>query len=417
MMHQEHSPSHMTRAYTSADVFKLSPLSMLVYRSRAVRTPTEPELETLVRDAQARNGREAITGLLIYDQGTFYQWLEGPSASIARVWSSIKHDPRHCDVEILREQVLPKRHFPKWHMRLARRTHERFKIPAPVQNLPPEFVDGRLVPPIVFSIKAWDEILEEVVIPGLKLVHQADARAVASVPLSASVLWHPRVGAVRELAELLRAVDVGNAGDFINSLVAQGASLNALYQELFEPAARFLGGLWYEDRCTEIDVTMSMSRLQFLARRLSERFEKTSRLFRPGHAVLVVPQPGEAHMLSAGMASELFWRAGWDVSCEFPGNDADLEALVHDHWFDALELSTSTALRREHRLGDIGDTILAAQNASMNRSLAIIVDGRVFVERPQSSVEVGADAGCISVVDCVPAAERLVTSLALRTAS
>jgi hypothetical protein len=418
MMHQQFSPSVNSRRFAAPDVVESYPLSMLVYRSRAVVAPTEAELEALLRQAQARNQAESVTGLLIYDQGSFYQWLEGPGAALARIWHSIKHDPRHCDIEILREQLIAKRHYGSWNMRLVSRTHGRFEIPLPPsRRRPAEFMDGHRVQPKVFSIKAWDQILDEVVIPGLKWMHRSGSQTDPAPGRPAPLIWHPRVGAVRELAETLRSVDTGAAGHFINGLVSQGASLEALYQEVFEPAARFLGGLWYEDRCDDVAVTLAMGRLQFLARRLSEQFGKTSQRMRPGHAVLVVPQPGELHMLGVGMASELFWRAGWDVSCEFPGTDAALQELVHENWFDVLELSLSTALRHEHRLQHVSETIQAVQNTSKNPAVVIVVDGRVFVERPGSASEVGANAGCVSVVDCVPQAERLLTAIALRTPS
>ncbi len=112
------------------------------------------------------------------------------------------------------------------------------------------------------------------------------------------------------------------------------------------------------------------------------------------------------------MASELFWRDGWDVSCEFPSTDRDLGRLVQERWFDVLELSLSTALRRERAMTAMGITIKAAQAASLNPALMIIVDGRAFVERPRTYQDVGADAGCVSVVDAVPAAHRLLATRA-----
>jgi hypothetical protein len=132
---------------------------------------------------------------------------------------------------------------------------------------------------------------------------------------------------------------------------------------------------------------------------------------RPGHAVLIAPEPGESHGLGAAMASELFWRDGWDVSCEFPSSDAHLGQLLKDRWFDVLELSSSTALARDHRLAAISVTIRAAHAASQNPALMIIVDGRAFIERPQAYLDIGADAGCVTVVEALPAAHRLLSGV------
>jgi hypothetical protein len=110
------------------------------------------------------------------------------------------------------------------------------------------------------------------------------------------------------------------------------------------------------------------------------------------------------------LASELFWRGGWDVACEFPNTDDALRDLVHQQWFDVLELSSSGSLCRDHRLQAMRSSIQAAQSASLNPALAVIVDGRSFFERPDAYLEVGAHLACISSIDALPAAEHLLDS-------
>ena len=83
-----------------------------------------------------------------------------------------------------------------------------------------------------------------------------------------------------------------------------------------------------------------------------------------------------------------------------PPSERELEFLLHQ---------AQTRNRAE--------SIRTAHDASVNSNLAVIVDGRVFVESPQGSIDIGADAGCLSVTESVPAAERLVRALAMRTAS
>lgn len=377
------------------------PVSMMTCRSRAVVPPTESELNHLRRQAETRNRAESITGLLVYDQGRFFQWLEGPSEALSRVFESIRSDPRHCQVEVTREQYIPRRHFGNWHMRVA---HRGFTLTS-TEVLADEKAALRSAPETGSASPAqWEQLLGDIVIPQLKRKHPVDS--------ASPLLWHPRSDAVAELATLLRGIDTAAATEFIRTLIEAGASLESLYQEIFEPTARYLGSLWYEDRCDEMQMTLSLGRLSCEARRVGEQFEPLTAGWRPNRSVLVAPQPGEPHMLGAGMASELFWHAGWQVTCEFPRHDADLSELVHEHWFDVLDLSMSNALRHDHQLPAMGESIRAAHEASVNPHLAIIVDGRVFAECPSSSIQVGADAGCVSVTDSVPAAERLVTAVA-----
>jgi hypothetical protein len=110
------------------------------------------------------------------------------------------------------------------------------------------------------------------------------------------------------------------------------------------------------------------------------------------------------------MSSEVFDRHGWEVTCEFPGDDQSLLDVVHGHWFDVLKLSQSGSLRRDGRLLPMRDTIDAARLASLNPALIVMVDGRTFAERPQVYRAVHANAVSLSVLDAVPIAGRLLTA-------
>jgi hypothetical protein len=108
------------------------------------------------------------------------------------------------------------------------------------------------------------------------------------------------------------------------------------------------------------------------------------------------------------MSSEVFDRSGWEVTCEFPGDDQALLEVVHGHWFDVLKLSQSGSLRRDNRLLSMRATIDAARLASLNPALIVMVDGRTFAERPQVYKAVHANDVSLSVLDAVPIAERLL---------
>ena len=60
--------------------------------------------------------------MLVYDEGNFFQWLEGPVLSVDKLWRSIQNDPRHRDVRVLGKHSIPVRLFGDWEMRLAYRT-------------------------------------------------------------------------------------------------------------------------------------------------------------------------------------------------------------------------------------------------------------------------------------------------------
>jgi hypothetical protein len=416
-------------------------LSSLVYQSRAVVPLPEPDLQRLVASAQARNRRELVTGLLIYDQGHFMQWLEGPTEGVSRVWESIRDDRRHTAVTLLAESTIPARYFGNNPMALGKRrgggerlaTRAR-KHPGEIE-LPPELIDKlRRSPTAAPSVLAaltpspahkaprpaqsadvmvdsdrisLRALVDELFVPRLMASH--------SLPLLSPPLIDARSA---ELARLLVAADPNAAFALIDRLRADGRSITQLCADLFEPAARALGDLWLSDDCSEFDVTLGLGHLQLLLRRASLEAMSAGAPHLPlsaAHAVLVAPSPHEPHVLGSVIASEVFGRAGWDVSCEFPDSDAALSLLVHDRWFDVLDLSLSAAFTREHRLPAMAASIRAAHAHSRNPGLIVIVDGRVFHERPRAFAEVGADAGSGSAMDLVSTAQAQ-TQLSLRPA-
>ncbi len=74
------------------------------------------ELLQILGTARANNGRQGITGALLFNSGFFAQVLEGPRASIERVFERIQQDPRHGEVTVLESGTAQERSFPEWSM-------------------------------------------------------------------------------------------------------------------------------------------------------------------------------------------------------------------------------------------------------------------------------------------------------------
>ena len=385
-------------------------LSTLTYRSRAVAPMSELELHRLLRAAQIRNRAEGITGLVIYDSGRFFQWLEGPAEGLARVWDSVSRDPRHTGIEILGNQPTAQRFFGDWDLKLSNRgapagaeaddtPRDNFDIPEELIDslyLTPEAAPALLarLSPLALVPKqaaaathrtqsALLSLVQTVVIPKLIELHVPAPRGFAG-PISQ----------VDELVRLLIGAEPDAAAALIVQLQARASSIKFLLASVFEPAARSLGDLWQADDCSEFDVTLGLCRLQTALRHICIGAARTALVLPP--AVLVVPQPGEAHMLGAALDSELLWQAGWDTHAEFPATDGALDALLADTWFDALDLSLSAAFRREHWLSRLAETIAHARTASRNPALVVVVGGRIFGEPGGTGLRVGADASCSS---------------------
>ncbi len=380
-------------------------LSTLAYRSRAVPSFSTNELEPLLESARARNRAADVTGLLIYDNGRFFQWLEGPRENLSSIWRLIRSDARHTDIEVLDDTMSPARLFGQWDMKLATRGATLEMVPdhpvvvspellgslagtpsathAALAKLMPVLATVVSAPPVVPppQTNALRGLVADKVIPALVARHNADR---PKLPLA-----HPRAA---ELARLLISVDAADAFALLDILQAEAGSFGQASASVAEPAARSLGDLWASNDCTEIDVTLGLGRLQTGVHQFPVESQVLTRSGQPLRAVLVAPQPGESHMLGAALDAEVLWRGGYDTQCEFPSTDAALNKLVAGKWFDAIDLSLSASFKREHWLPRMAKTIAAARRASLNPNVVVVVGGRVFYERHATAAGVGADS-------------------------
>jgi len=94
----------------------MSDLKAVAYVSRATRPMRNRDLEFLLIDARAFNERLKVTGALLHHDRVFFQYLEGPPESIARVYQRIKNSSAHEGVVELLNQPIATRQFARWHM-------------------------------------------------------------------------------------------------------------------------------------------------------------------------------------------------------------------------------------------------------------------------------------------------------------
>ncbi|WP_348944342.1 BLUF domain-containing protein [Chitinibacter sp. FCG-7] len=88
----------------------------LTYISHSKKHLTEDMRMQLMRECQVRNAHNNITGLLLYQQGFFLQYIEGEPEMVRAVFGRIERDQRHENVELISEDVLMARRFPNWTM-------------------------------------------------------------------------------------------------------------------------------------------------------------------------------------------------------------------------------------------------------------------------------------------------------------
>jgi len=77
---------------------------------------TGDELTALLTKARTYNRSHAITGMLIYIDGSFLQILEGEPSAVLALNERIKSDPRHSGVINMLSRTISQRAFADWSM-------------------------------------------------------------------------------------------------------------------------------------------------------------------------------------------------------------------------------------------------------------------------------------------------------------
>lgn len=91
-------------------------LFALMYMSEAVGVVDAEVTDDILRQARAKNERLGITGILLFRQGRFFQYLEGDETRVRGVYADICRDPRHERLKVLFEAPVAERRFADWIM-------------------------------------------------------------------------------------------------------------------------------------------------------------------------------------------------------------------------------------------------------------------------------------------------------------
>jgi hypothetical protein len=91
-------------------------LDYLTYFSVATQRFNQSELKRLLEVSRRKNAPLGITGLLLYRDGHFLQYLEGPIDAVQATYDRIRTDKRHELPRIVASGSLRGRIFPEWWM-------------------------------------------------------------------------------------------------------------------------------------------------------------------------------------------------------------------------------------------------------------------------------------------------------------
>ncbi|HNP29314.1 MAG TPA: phosphate-starvation-inducible PsiE family protein [Nitrospirales bacterium] len=99
----------------------------ITYLSSATRAMSQGDLEDILKTARENNARLGITGMLLYGNKTFIQILEGEEGVVDELVKTIKRDPRHTNVQIVKKKPIDQHEYADWSMGFKRVSGEDFE--------------------------------------------------------------------------------------------------------------------------------------------------------------------------------------------------------------------------------------------------------------------------------------------------
>ncbi len=234
-------------------------------------------------------------------------------------------------------------------------------------------------------LERLERTIENELVPRLLASHRAGPVPPA---LSAAIARELSEADVDGFVAAVRSPDDARAVQFIRDVLAEGASVEAVYLDLLAPSARRLGQMWESDECDFVEVTVSLGRMQRLLRDLSQVFLADATRNEPVGSVLLTCIPGEQHTLGIIMVGEFLLRDGWRVLVGAPWSESDLLTMVGTEWYDVIGFSVGS----ESRLPLLKRDIRRLKSASRNPHVQFMVGGQVFSDDPTLADQVGANA-------------------------
>lgn len=112
----------------------------LIYSSATAQPLSNEELEEILERSRTNNAVAGLTGMLLYDDGAFFQVLEGDSEAVEALYEKIEQDPRHTRVKKLIAEPIAERDFGEWTMGYPRVSKQDLKD---IPGLNDFFTQGR----------------------------------------------------------------------------------------------------------------------------------------------------------------------------------------------------------------------------------------------------------------------------------
>ncbi|MGJ8619353.1 MAG: BLUF domain-containing protein [Methylophilaceae bacterium] len=93
-----------------------------IYQSTAADHLSANEIDSILASAKAFNKKSNITGVLLYDESNFLQFIEGPKSAVSEAYQRIKSASQHHAIFELANEPSQKKYFKDWDMGFCKTT-------------------------------------------------------------------------------------------------------------------------------------------------------------------------------------------------------------------------------------------------------------------------------------------------------
>lgn len=182
---------------------------------------------------------------------------------------------------------------------------------------------------------------------------------------------------------------------YLQTLRDQGVSLETIFLDVLQPAARILGSRWKEDSCSFVDVTTGLWQLQQIFHRLLHDFQQEPSNgrtiefsdFSPRPSAFFCTPPSAKHRLGVQMVSAFFCRAGWQTALSFGETVGQIGAEAQRYAPDLLGISLSC----EQDMREAPAFILALKQATTKTNPILMIGGPGPLLFPELALACQAD--------------------------
>ncbi len=88
----------------------------ILYTSTAVTEDIDRDLKEILEISLSNNKHDEVTGILVHNESSYMQLLEGPEEKVEALFQRIQNDSRHTLVRVIWRHEISERSFDSWSM-------------------------------------------------------------------------------------------------------------------------------------------------------------------------------------------------------------------------------------------------------------------------------------------------------------